>query len=151
MLKQDDAVNRTTQEALVTLTGGCYCGQITYELTQKAIFKALCYCRACQHVSGGGPNFFMLVPKDGFAVTKGALATFQRPDLDHAVTRGFCRDCGTHINTRRPGLDGVVVKVGTLDRPAEFGAPRAAIYVAEKQPFHVIPDDLPQYEGLPGG
>ena len=129
--------------------GGCYCGAVRYAATGKPIFKALCYCRACQHVAGGGPQYFLLVPEAGFSITQGAPASFTRPNLAGAVTRSFCGTCGTHLVTRRPGLDGVIVKVGTLDEPALFGGPRAAIFVAQKQPFHCIPDDLPHFEGLP--
>lgn len=131
------------------LEGGCYCGAVRYAVTAKPIFKALCYCRACQHVAGGGPQFFLLVPEVGFSVTVGVPKAFARADLARAVTRSFCETCGTHLFTRRPGLDGVIVKVGTLDAPARFGVPRAAIFVAQKQPFHRIPDDLPQFEGMP--
>jgi len=64
------------------------------------------------------------------------------------VTREFCAECGTHLITRRPGLNAVVLKVGTLDDPAQFN-PKIAIYTAEKQPFHVIPDGMPAFERLP--
>lgn len=131
------------------LSGGCYCKKIKYAVSEKPVFKALCYCRACQHISGGAPQYFMLVPETGFYVTQGTPASFTQSDLAKAVTRSFCADCGTHLFTRRPGLEGVIVKVGTLDKPEEFGHPRAAIFVAEKQNFHVIPADLPQYDGLP--
>ncbi|WP_299961918.1 GFA family protein [uncultured Roseobacter sp.] len=131
------------------LEGGCYCSAVRYAVAGMPVFKALCYCRACQHVAGGGPQYFMLVPELGFSITKGTPASFARSDLEAAVTRSFCRTCGTHLFTRRPGLDGVILKVGTLDEPGRFDAPRAAIFVAEKQPFHRIPDDLPQFAGLP--
>jgi len=131
--------------------GGCYCGECRYHLAERPIFKALCYCRACQHIAGGGPQYFMLVPEDGFRITEGSMRTFARADLPAAVIRSFCPECGTHIFTRRPGLAGIILKVGTLDDPAVFGQPKAAIFVAEKQPFHSIPDGLPQFDGLPAG
>lgn len=133
----------------MTQTGGCYCGKLRYHVSEKPIFKALCYCRACQHVSGGAPQVFMLVPEAGFAWENGEPASYRRPDIENAVTRSFCEICGTHVITRRPGLEGVILKVGTLDDPASFGGPKAAIFVAEKQPFHFIPDDLPRFDGLP--
>ncbi len=129
--------------------GGCYCGRCRYELTKRPIFKALCYCRACQHIAGGGPQYFLLVPEEGFQVVAGRLKTFARDDLPGSVTRSFCPECGTHIFTRRPGLAGVILKIGTLDDPAVYGQPKAAIFVAEKQPFHIVPDGLPQFKGLP--
>ena len=131
------------------MTGGCYCGALRYEITAKPVFKAECYCRACQHIAGGAPQYFMLVPEEAFLFSRGTAKSFTLPDKDNAVTRSFCDICGTHLVTKRPGLEGVIVKVGTLDDPAQFGRPRAAIFVSEKQPFHQISEDLPQFQGLP--
>ena len=82
---------------------------------------------------------FLLMPPEGFRYTKGTPKQFTRSDLDRAVTREFCADCGTHILTRRPGLPAVVLKVGTLDDPSIFGAPEMAIYTVDKQTFTKFP------------
>ena len=113
------------------------------------MMKAQCHCRECQYISGGAPNLFMLMPVAGFSYTKGTPKTFTRKDLDAAVTREFCAECGTHLATRRPGLPAVVLKIGTLDDPAQFGAPKMAIYTIDKQPFHQIAEGLPTFERLP--
>ncbi len=128
------------------MQGGCYCKAIRYQITQDAVFKGQCHCRACQHVSGGGPNYFMVVPEAGFTYTSGTPKTFARADLEKPVTREFCEACGTHILTRRHRFPMAIVKVGTLDDPAAFGGPDAAIYLQDKQPFHLVPDDIPCFE-----
>lgn len=133
------------------LEGGCYCGRVRYRIEGAPLLKGQCHCRACQHISGGAPHLFMLMPAAGFAWTAGDPAQFTRPDLEGAVTREFCPDCGTPLVTRRPGLQAVIVRVGTLDDPALFGGPAMAIFTAQKQPFHVIPDGLPAFEGMPPG
>ena len=92
---------------------------------------------------------FLLMPPDGFRYTKGAPKQFARSDLEKPVTREFCADCGTHLTTRRPGLPAVILKVGTLDDPDQFGLPQMAIYTIDKQAFHQIPDGLPTFERLP--
>ena len=133
----------------MTLEGGCYCGAVRYRAEGEPLLKAQCHCRACTHISGGAPNLFMLMPTGGFSYTKGATQAFARPDLANAVTREFCPTCGTHLITRRPGLDAIILKIGTLDDPAQFGAPAMAIFTAEKQPYHIIPEGLPAFEALP--
>ncbi len=133
----------------MNLEGGCYCGELRYRAAGEPMMKAQCHCRECQYISGGAPNLFMLMPLAGFKYTKGTPRTFTRKDLDAAVTREFCAECGTHLVTRRPGLPAVVLKIGTLDDPAQFGAPRMAIYTIDKQPFHQIADGLPSFERLP--
>jgi hypothetical protein len=131
------------------LEGGCYCGKVRCVAEGEPMMKAQCHCRECQYISGGSPNMFMLMPLDGFSFTKGTPRKFTRSDLERAVTREFCGECGTHLLTRRPGLAAAIVKVGTLDDPAVFGSPQMAIYTCDKQPFHAIPEGTPSFERLP--
>jgi len=133
----------------VKLEGGCYCGSVRYVAEGEPMMKAQCHCRECQYIAGGAPNMFMLMPIGGFSYTKAAPKQFTRSDLERAVTREFCPECGTHIVTRRPELPAVVLKVGTLDQPELFGAPQSAIYTIDKQPFHQIPEGIPTFERLP--
>jgi hypothetical protein len=128
------------------LEGGCYCGQVRYVAEGDPMMKAQCHCRECQYISGGSPNMFVLMPTGGFSY---APKRFTRSDLEGAVTREFCAECGTHLITRPPSLPAVVLKVGTLDDPSLFGTPQIAIYTIDKQPFHQIPEGIPTFERLP--
>jgi hypothetical protein len=92
---------------------------------------------------------FLLMPTTGFMYSRGTPKSFTRSDLERAVTREFCGECGTHLVTRPPGLPAVVLKVGSLDDPSLFGGPQMAIYTVDKQPFHQIPGGLPTFERLP--
>jgi len=131
--------------------GGCYCGEVRYEVEGDALFKAQCHCRECQYISGGGPNVTMGMPEAAFKYTKGAPKTFQRTDIDPAVKREFCGTCGTSLLSRAPGAPGVVLlKVGTMDAPSLFEGPLVAIYTCDKQAFHMVPEGVPEFEKLPG-
>ncbi len=88
------------------------------------------------------------MPVDGFSYTKGTPKQFSRSDLEKPVTREFCAECGTHMVTRPVGLPAVVVKVGTLDDPTQFGTSQMAIYTVDKQVFHQIPEGVPRFERL---
>ena len=131
------------------LEGGCYCGEVRYKAEGNPMPKAQCHCREWQYISGGSPNMFVLMPPDGFSYTKGTPKKFMRSDLESAVTREFCAECGTHLVTRPPSVPGIVLKVGTLDDPTLFGAAQIAIYTVDKQPFHQIPEGMPAFERLP--
>ena len=133
----------------MAMTGGCYCGEVRYQAEGAPMLKAQCHCRACQHITGGAPNYFMLMPLSGFSWTKGTPKTFTRPDKENAVTRSFCGTCGTHMTTSRPELDAVILKVGTLDEPAAYGGPMIAIFTEEEQAFHLVPQGVPKFERLP--
>lgn len=129
--------------------GGCYCGQLRYSAVCAPLLKAQCHCRACQYFSGGAQNVFMLVPTKSFTWIMGAPQRFALSNIANPVTREFCSQCGTHLTSRRPGLDAVILKVGTLDDPKLFGIPSMAVFTVEKQAFHYIPKDLRTFVGLP--
>ena len=59
--------------------------------------------------------------------------------------------CGKirYVAGGEPRLKAVVLKVGTLDDPGQFGAPQMAIYAVDRQPFHLIAEGLPVHERLP--
>lgn len=133
------------------LNGGCYCGALRYKTTGDALFKGQCHCRECQYITGGHPNVVMAMPEPGFSYVKGSPKQFRRSDLPNPVTREFCPACGTHILAKSSALPGaVILKVGTLDDPAAFGAPQMVIFTIDKQSFHHIPDGVPVFERTPG-
>ena len=133
------------------LTGRCYCGDIRYQANGEIQIRAQCHCRECQYLSGGGPNFTVGVPAEGFTYTQGMPSQFTRSDIDNAVTREFCPRCGTQIATRVPMLPHLVLlKVGTLDDPAAFGIPEMAIFTVDRQAFHLMPENIVTFEGAPG-
>jgi hypothetical protein len=137
------------KEDEMKLEGRCYCGNIRYVAEGEPMLQAQCHCRECQYITGGAPNTFIVMPAAGHKYTKGTPKAFTRTDLERAVTREFCPDCGTHLATKPPGRPVVVVKVGTLDDPKQF-TPQMAIFTVDKQPFHQIPEGLKTFERRPG-
>lgn len=132
------------------MKGRCYCGEVTFEVTADPVMKGQCHCRECQYIAGGAPNFFMVVPEEGYRVTSGTPRAFTRDDLDTPRTRHFCGTCGTHMTTRRHQGDVVIVKVGTLDDPAgDYGGPKVAIFMKDAQPFHDVAEGVTCFEALP--
>lgn len=133
------------------LTGGCYCGEVRYEAEGEPLMKARCHCRECQYFTGGEGNDFMAMPAAGFRFTKGQPKAFRRGDLPNANTREFCGNCGTHLLTRSPALPiAVILKVGSLDDPSQFGAPSVVIQTADAQAFHLLPEGVPAFPRFPG-
>lgn len=131
------------------MDGGCYCGDVRYHIKSDALFKGQCHCRECQTFSGGAPNLFMGVALDAFEYTKSEVKSFARADLEKPVLREFCPNCGTHLTSRPQGSSWVIVKIGTLDDPGNFEQAQMAIFTKDKQPFHIIPDGVPAFEGQP--
>ena len=130
------------------VSGGCYCGEVRYQVSGPVLGKGMCLCRECQHVSAGGGTFAMVVAEQSFRYTQGTPRQFARSDLEAPATRDFCGTCGTHLvthSTRAPKA--LIVKAGTLDDPSVYGLPDRAIYVGEKQVYHVVPEGVAISEG----
>ena len=130
--------------------GGCYCGALRYRAEGDPVFKGQCHCRECQYISGGSPNVLIGMPATGFEYTKGSPKEFRRSDLENPVTREFCGDCGTHILAKGAAMPLRMIKVGTMDDPAEYGQPQMAIWCADKQTFHQVPEGVATFDRMPG-
>lgn len=135
----------------MTMTGGCYCGALRYEISGEIPMRALCLCRTCQKISGGAGNLFIGIKASAFRYTHGEPRRFAREGADTPPTREFCGECGVHVAARSPKVpDGLVVKVGTLDDPTVFEGPKMVFWTQDKQEFHVVPDGATAYATLPG-
>ena len=131
------------------MTGGCYCGAVRYEAAGPGLMRGQCLCRTCPKLSGGAGNLFLVVGADGFRYTEGVPKNFARSAETPA--RDFCADCGTQLTARSHRAPGVVlIKVGTLDDPAQFEGPQGVYWTSEKQAFHHLPPGVPAHASLPG-
>ena len=131
------------------ISGGCYCGSLRYESVGDIEASIQCHCRECQYITGGNPNVIMIMPLNGFEFVKGVPKTFKRKDIENAVTRLFCENCGTGIGTKNPNRpSSIILKVGTFDDPSIFKA-QAAIFTIDKQEYHHIKEGLPAFEKRP--
>ena len=115
-------------------TGGCLCGKVRYEAGETA-FAIQCYCRDCQHISGGGNAPQFAVTRDT-ATTSGPLRTYQiKANSGYDVEFGFCGECGSPIyktTTRSPDL--IFLFAGSLDDPTRFDG-GMKVYEDRRQPW----------------
>lgn len=127
-------------------TGGCYCGEIRYEINGALRVTAQCHCRECQYFTGGNPAVFAVFSKDDFQYTAGRIANFARSDLARPVVRHFCSNCGTAIGNKSPTNPNLmIVKIGTFDDQSFF-TPQVAIFTCDKQSYHHISKSIPAFD-----
>ena len=104
-------------------------------------------CIRDRYITGGANVLVMAMPVGGFNMVKGVVKGFTREDIEHAVTREFCENCGTHLFTRALGFkEGVIIKVGSMDDPSLFGKADSANYVGDAQAHHRLPSDMPLHQ-----
>src|SRR5205085_10932591 len=101
----------------MTITGGCACGKVRYELQGEPFASAWCHCTTCQRLSGSPGMVFASVKREDFAYVQGSDRV--RPlVLTNFAERAFCGDCGSPLTVSyefQP--DTIDFTVTTLDDP----------------------------------
>jgi hypothetical protein len=100
-----------------TMTGGCQCGKVRYEVPIDGDDAYLCHCRMCQRATGGFAAAFVEVPA-------GTVRWLSEPDwyASSAIAqRPFCAACGTPLGFAwRDGTGGQDLTLGSFDDPSRF-------------------------------
>ncbi|KAI8935434.1 hypothetical protein NX059_008011 [Plenodomus lindquistii] len=99
------------------VVGGCFCGNVRYEVTGDSEASILCHCLDCRKISGSTYSTNSLFSADGFKVTKGAAKQHTvKADGGNEITSNFCGDCGSTMWREGATFPGKrIVKTGTLD------------------------------------
>lgn len=125
--------------------GGCSCGEVRYRVIANPLIVHACYCRQCQRVTGSAFVLNALIKKDELALLSGNVSRVRFPGTYH--TAYFCKTCATYVwSEYKSGRfdECWFLRVGTLDEP-DRTPPNVHIFVESKQPWVVLPDDVPIY------
>ena len=102
----------------MTLTGGCQCGAVRYEVSAAPLEVYVCHCRECRRQSASAFGISVIVPAQAFVLMQGNLRTWSRPtDGGKVLECMFCADCGTRIRHASLGDATISIKGGSLDSP----------------------------------
>ena len=103
-----------------TLTGGCFCGRVRYEIADEAYLSADCHCSLCRRIHAAPFVRWLVVPADRFRYLGETPAELRSSD---SGTRYFCPHCGTHVACVTAAHPDVVdVALGSLESPERFPA-----------------------------
>lgn len=129
--------------------GQCHCGEAKFAFSASPEFTFYCHCRDCQKTTGSPFSVELMVPDATFKAS-GELATYTvTGDSGKAVHRRSCAACGSGLFLECDADPGYIfVKAGALE-DASWVQPEMHIFVAAKQPWDIIADDLPQFDGMP--
>jgi ubiquinone/menaquinone biosynthesis C-methylase UbiE len=139
------------EESGIVFTGGCRCGAVTYTSTAPPSDITLCQCRACQQLSGSTYIPFTEVPTSAVQFT--ASMTLKTLKLSQAADRTFCTSCGSPVTmVYKSSSDDTSLALGTVDlKSLKAAIPKVKqhIFVEEKVPWEVLPDDgAPRLQGM---
>ena len=131
----------------MSLTGGCVCGGVRFEVTEPLVSASWCHCTRCQRRTGTPASSGAATAPGSFRLTDGEeLVTEYEPPGGYV--KAFCSVCGGHLYSRSPdGWEKVSVRLGAVDGDPGV-RPQWRQFVADAAVWAPIPDDgLPRYEG----
>lgn len=130
-------------EGDVVFRGGCRCGGVKYTSSVSPSDITLCHCRACQQVSGS--VYLPFISFDSTALHYTSTTTLRTLKLSQPGERTYCSSCGTPISMVYSFFPGEVsVTMGSVDLSSftcEIPKVKTHIYLSEKAPWFVLPDD----------
>jgi hypothetical protein len=134
-----------------TLTGGCLCGGVRFELTAPPRSAGYCHCTRCQRRTGTASSAQARIDGSTLRLLHGKelLHAWRHPE--GGQEKLFCGECGAHLFSRNPENPAQIsVRLGAFDGDPGI-RPSWRSFVAYAAPWEPIPDDgLERYdEGKP--
>ena len=125
--------------------GGCTCRFVRYRMTTKPLFVHCCHCRWCQRETGASFALNALIEADRVQLLQGEVEAIDTPSNSgkgQKISR--CPSCRVAVWSNYAGSGDAIrfVRVGSLDEPDRL-PPDIHIYTESKQPWVVIPHDMP--------
>ncbi len=121
-------------------TGGCLCGAVRFEVTERPNMDAYCYCKMCQRWSGSVLTSWAGFKAKDFHCTKGEIKYYKSSEF---AERGFCPECGSSLVQRGLKDDWFSVSSGSFDHSEDF-PPREHCGIESQVSWLKVDDDLPR-------
>jgi len=130
---------------MATLTGGCACGEVRFEITEPLGRAVYCHCTRCQRRTGAGASANARVAPGSLRILEGEdrVSAWTPPD---GWAKLFCSGCGSALFSRSPDDPAVMgVRLGAIDGDPGV-RPEERQFVAYAAVWEPIPDDgLPRF------
>jgi hypothetical protein len=136
-------------EVPIRLTGGCMCGAVCYEISERPMFGALCHCDRCRPQSGSAFSTVVFVKRSTLRL-EGETRVFEDVGASGMrVGRRCCARCGSPLTTEPDGVpDLMMVKVGGIDNN-EWFRPVMELVVTRRRPWVERVPGAQQFDGNP--
>lgn len=124
-----------------TLEGGCFCGEIRYQVNGDPVVQLYCFCKDCLAITGTDGYAGYMVKNEDFSLIKGMPKTHDKVSkAGRTVKRHFCGNCGSNLwGQTELGL--ISISAGTLDDPGQFN-PAGKVFAHDAPTWARIPDNL---------
>jgi hypothetical protein len=137
-----------------SLTGGCLCGAVRFELTEAPRHAGYCHCTRCQRRTGTAASAQARIDGRTLRILSGQeqIKAWRHPD--GGFEKLFCSECGSQLFSRDPDDHAQMsVRLGAFDGDPGI-RPSWRTFVAYAAPWEPIPDDglerFPEGRSRPG-
>ena len=130
----------------MTVSGGCFCGKVPYEIAGNLRDARSCHCSRCRKAFSSQASAYALVDPEEFRWLTGEnLLTSYVGEQGFGLQ--FCSSCGSTLCGIYDGIvHGVTLGCVNGDPEVEIGQ---HIYVGSKAPWEILPEDVVTYEEGP--
>jgi len=134
---------------MMTMTGKCACGALSWRAEGEPLLQGFCHCRSCQRTSGGGHVGFLCFPESAVKIEGERTVYTRRGGSGRPASRFACPKCLSVVWGTAEIMPGQInLYAGSLDDPARF-KPAIAIFVGERPPWDDVSRCLECFETVP--
>ena len=130
----------------MSLTGGCGCGAVRFEIDTPLVSALYCHCTRCQRRSGAAASASARIEPGSMRITEGE-EHLRGWAPEGGLEKVFCGECGSALLGRDPKTREIaIVRLGAVDGDPGV-RPSARQFVAYAAPWEPLPDDgLPRFD-----
>ncbi|HEX9415167.1 MAG TPA: GFA family protein [Gaiellaceae bacterium] len=125
------------------LTGGCLCGGVRFEVSERPVSAGYCHCTRCRRRTGTAASLSARIVPGSLRILSGEelIRSYDPPD---GFSKVFCSGCGSQLwSQSQEDPDVISVRFGSFDDDPGI-RPSYRQFVSYSAPWEPIPDD-----GLP--
>jgi hypothetical protein len=124
-----------------SLTGGCLCGGVRFELGEPALRASYCHCTRCQGRTGTGASAQAQIDGSTFRLVAGEELVKAWRHREGGFEKCFCSECGAHLFSRNPDNPAqMAIRMSAFDGDPGV-RPSRRTFVAYAAAWEPIPDD----------
>ena len=125
-----------------SLTGGCICGQVKYQITDKPLFTQACHCKDCKVLTGSSYVVNSSILENTLIVEGEVSSTELKAGSGASYKTYFCTKCGNYVYADYDSAVGrLTVRTKTLDNSEKF-PPQVHIFTKDKDPWLNLSEDV---------
>ena len=132
-----------------TISGGCFCGKVTFEVQNNFEQFHLCHCIECRKMTGTAHASLLFGSPDAIEWKSGeeCIKRFDHPKWE--LSKAFCSECGSAVPFISKGGDALIVPAGSLDETPKI-TPQDNIFWVDRAGWYDEAKQAAQFDGFPG-